>query len=81
MQPAYRTLRVLQAIRERPGSTNRQLADAAGIEDEGQASKLLKRWQGLGLIENTGPATQGQLSASDCCAATTDRRAETPAVV
>jgi DNA-binding MarR family transcriptional regulator len=55
MQPTYRTWRVLRAIRERPGSTNRQVAGAAGIEDEGQASKLLKRLEErFGLIKNTG---------------------------
>jgi hypothetical protein len=31
------------------------VATAAGIVDEGQASKLLKRLAGLGLIENTVP--------------------------
>jgi hypothetical protein len=56
----YRRLRVLAAIRDltpgRPGSgpSNREVAEVAGIEDEGQTSRLLKRLQGLGLLENAG---------------------------
>jgi len=34
--------------------SNRQVAAAAGIADQGQISKLLARLQTLGLIENTG---------------------------
>ena len=34
--------------------SNRQVAAAAGIADQGQISKLLARLQALGLIENTG---------------------------
>lgn len=34
--------------------SNRQVATAAGIADQGQISKLLARLQTLGLIENTG---------------------------
>ena len=48
----YRTARVLTAIAANPGASNRAVAAAAGIVDEGQASKLLKRLAGLGLIEN-----------------------------
>jgi chromosome segregation and condensation protein ScpB len=36
------------------GPSNREIADAAGISDRGQISRLLKRLDGLGLIENTG---------------------------
>ena len=50
----YRTIRVLIAIAERPGASNRQIALAAGIEDQGQISKLLRRLRALGLIENSG---------------------------
>ena len=42
-------------IAANPGASNRAVASAAGIEDEGQASKLLKRLAGLGLVENTAP--------------------------
>jgi len=48
----YRTARVLTAIAANPGASNRAVAAAAGIVDEGQASKLLKRLERLGLIEN-----------------------------
>jgi AcrR family transcriptional regulator len=34
--------------------SNREIADHAGIVDQGQTSKLLARLQGLGLIENAG---------------------------
>jgi DNA-binding MarR family transcriptional regulator len=54
IRPTYRTLRVLTAIAEHPGSSNREVADSAGVLDEGQISKLLKRLESLGLIENTG---------------------------
>ena len=50
----YRTVRVLDAIALAPGASNRQIAEAAGITDQGQISKLLKRLTGLGLIENRG---------------------------
>ncbi len=53
----YRTLQVLAAVAARPGASNRQVADAAGIQDQGQISKLLARLQGLGLTANAG---QGQ---------------------
>lgn len=48
----YRTARVLKAISENPGATNRRIADAAGIADAGQASKLLARLAQQGLVEN-----------------------------
>lgn len=52
MRLTYRTVRVLSAIRERPNASNREVADGAGIVDQGQISKLLARLEGLGLIEN-----------------------------
>jgi hypothetical protein len=58
VHPTYRTLRVLVAIGElaERGSppNNREIAAAAGITDEGQASKMLKRLERLGLLENRG---------------------------
>jgi AcrR family transcriptional regulator len=63
MRLTYRTLRVLSAVAELGarglgglGSppSNREVADAAGIVDQGQMSKLLARLQSLGLIENHG---------------------------
>jgi DNA-binding PadR family transcriptional regulator len=41
-------------IAKHPGASNREVADAAGVLGEGQISKLLKRLEKLGLIENTG---------------------------
>ena len=54
MRLTYRTVRVLLAIAETPGASNRELADAAGVADQGQISKLLSRLKSLGLIENIG---------------------------
>ncbi len=50
----YRTARVLMALAERPGASNREVAKGADIVDQGQISKLLTRLAGLGLIENHG---------------------------
>jgi AcrR family transcriptional regulator len=50
----YRTSRVLAAIAKQPGASNRDVAAAAGILDQGQVSKLLARLARLGLIENSG---------------------------
>ena len=54
MRLTYRTLRVLCAVAEQPGASNRSVAEAAGISDQGQTSKLLARLQSLGLIQTTG---------------------------
>jgi AcrR family transcriptional regulator len=54
MRLTYRTARVLEDVAEHPGSSNRQVADRAGISDQGQISKLLSRLQRLGLLENAG---------------------------
>lgn len=58
----YRTLKVLSAIAENPRASNREIANAAGIVDQGQASKLLARLQRTGLIENSRrkAATKGE---------------------
>jgi AcrR family transcriptional regulator len=50
----YRTARALSAIAADPGSSSRHVADVAGISDVGQTSKLLKRLERHGLIEDTG---------------------------
>jgi AcrR family transcriptional regulator len=50
----YRTVRVLMAVAEHSGASNRAVGESAGIEDQGQISKLLGRLQRLELIENTG---------------------------
>ncbi len=54
MRLTYRTVRVLVAVGSRPGASNRAIAEAAGVEDQGQISKLLRRLESLGLIHNTG---------------------------
>jgi hypothetical protein len=54
MRLTYRTVRALMAIAEHPGSSNRAIAAAAEVVDQGQMSKLLARLHQLGLIENTG---------------------------
>ena len=54
MRLTYRTVRVLLAVAQSPGASNRALADAAGVSDQGQISKLLSRLKALGLIENVG---------------------------
>jgi hypothetical protein len=54
VRATYRTMRVLDAIGARPRSNNREIADAAGVRDEGQTSKLLSRLEQRGLLENVG---------------------------
>ncbi|HTZ63707.1 MAG TPA: winged helix-turn-helix domain-containing protein [Solirubrobacteraceae bacterium] len=54
VRATYRTTRVLSAIGEAPRSNNREIADAAGLRDEGQTSKLLSRLEQRGLVENVG---------------------------
>jgi len=54
MRLTYRTVRVLIAIANHPQASNRQVATAADIADQGQISKLLARLQNLGLIRNQG---------------------------
>jgi len=54
MRLTYRTARVLECIADRPGVSNRAVADGAGVSDPGQISKLLRRLERLGLAVNTG---------------------------
>jgi AcrR family transcriptional regulator len=54
MRMTYRTARVLEGIAEHPGSSNRMVSDYAGIQDQGQVSKLLARLLRLGLVTNSG---------------------------
>lgn len=44
--------RGLAAISSQPAASNRVLADASGIGDEGQISRLLRRLEDAGLVEN-----------------------------
>ncbi len=52
MRLTYRTTRVLEVIGEHPGASNREVAEYAGISDQGQVSKLLARLRRLGLLAN-----------------------------
>lgn len=54
MRLTYRTVRVLMAIAGHPEASNRTVAEASGISDQGQISKLLARLESLGLARNTG---------------------------
>jgi AcrR family transcriptional regulator/DNA-binding MarR family transcriptional regulator len=54
-----RTQMVLTAVAKRPGASNRQVSDAAGVADQGQISRLLARLEGLELLRNEGGETQG----------------------
>lgn len=54
MRLTYRTVRVLSFIGEHPSASNREIAEGAGISDQGQISKLLTRLQRLELVSNTG---------------------------
>jgi AcrR family transcriptional regulator len=56
MRITHRTLVVLGVIAYSPGVSNREVADRAGVTDQGQISRLLGRLERLGLIANTGPA-------------------------
>jgi AcrR family transcriptional regulator/DNA-binding MarR family transcriptional regulator len=55
----YRTARVLQAIGECPGASNREISEWAGIVDQGQISRLLSRLESLGLVVNVGARGHG----------------------
>jgi AcrR family transcriptional regulator len=60
----YRTALVLATIASDPGASNRHVADCAGIVDEGQISRLLRRLQSCELIENGGQGhTKGEANA------------------
>ncbi len=60
----HRTTLVLRAIAQTPYSNNREIAQTAGIADEGQASKLLARLERQGVIENVGVgAARGEPNA------------------
>jgi AcrR family transcriptional regulator len=58
MRLTYRTSRVLEGVAELAGRgsapSNREVGDFAGIQDPGQVSKLLRRLERLGLLENSG---------------------------
>ncbi len=61
MRLTYRTVRVLTFIGEHPGASNREIAEGAGIADQGQISKLLTRLERLRLVRNLG---EGQIKGA-----------------
>lgn len=50
----YRTVQVLRAIAELPAGSNREVAERAGVVDQGQISKILTRLEYQGLVVNRG---------------------------
>ena len=61
MRLTYRTVRVLTFVGEHPGASNREVAEGAGIADQGQISKLLTRLERLRLVRNLG---EGQIKGA-----------------
>lgn len=78
MRLTYRTVRVLLAIADSPGRSNREVGGASGIDDQGQISKLLSRLERLGLIENAGT---GQVRGAPNAWTLTDRGIEVERLV
>ncbi len=54
MRLTYRTVRVLQAVAQTPGISNRAVGRASDVADQGQISKLLARLERLGLLDSGG---------------------------
>jgi AcrR family transcriptional regulator len=52
----YRTVRVIAAVAQTPGTSNVEVGLKAGIRDQGQLSKLLARLARVGVIQNIGDA-------------------------
>jgi len=63
MRVTYRTARVLESVGELAGASNRVVAERAGIQDQGQVSKLLGRLERLGLIVNSDGHLKGEPNA------------------
>ncbi len=64
MRLTYRTARVLESVAAHAGASNREIADLAGIADQGQVSKLLRRLQRLGLLANGGEGAHAKGEAN-----------------
>lgn len=58
MRLTYRTMLVLRSIAAAPGASNRAIGQAAGIDDQGQISKLLARLHRIGVVENRADGSQ-----------------------
>jgi AcrR family transcriptional regulator len=63
MRLTYRTMRVLSAISQQPGTSNRQVGELAEMSDQGQISKLLARLERIGVIVNTSDGQPGEANA------------------
>jgi len=61
----YRTLCVLQAVAERPGGSNREIAELAGITDESHISRILRRLEGLGVVVRDGGPSHAKRSRGE----------------
>jgi DNA-binding IclR family transcriptional regulator len=60
MSLGYRSCKVLTVIAAQPGASNREVADAAEVSDQGQISRILARLQNLGLIHDPGQWRVGE---------------------
>ena len=64
MRLTYRTARVLEALADCPGGSNRAVGERSGVPDQGQISRLLARLERLELAENSGRGhTRGEANA------------------
>jgi DNA-binding MarR family transcriptional regulator len=64
LQLAPRRTRALLYIAEHPGASNREVAAAVGIRDQGQVSRVLRRLVDLGLaVNHNGAADRGGANA------------------
>jgi AcrR family transcriptional regulator/DNA-binding MarR family transcriptional regulator len=58
-----RTQMALAAVGGRPGLNNREVSEIIGLADQGQISRMMKRLQGQGLIENVQGHSRRQVRA------------------
>ena len=58
-----RTQMALAAVGGRPGLNNREVSEIIGLSDQGQISRMMKRLQAQGLIENVQGHTRRQVRA------------------
>jgi AcrR family transcriptional regulator len=64
MRLTYRTARVLEALADSPGVSNRVVGERAGVSDQGQISRLLSRLERLDLVANGGEGhSRGEANA------------------
>ena len=61
----HRTLLVLAAVAERPGGSNREIAELAGLTDESHISRILMRLERLGVVARDGGAAHAKRSRGE----------------